>query len=114
MTIIVTRENASGVLPRVGGTDIILFNHYKTYKNALKYGAKPYARGKRFKVEYWSDSDRIFYDPEKILYYNEQAILRKEIFISRDRYDKDTIKHYDERGILESIEHRKYQKYENE
>ena len=51
MKIIVTKENADGTYDDVGMNNRALFSNYKTLKNAIKFGAVPYADGKKIRVE---------------------------------------------------------------
>lgn len=51
LKIIVTKQNNDGSYDSVGMNNRALFSHYKTVKNAVKFGALPYAKGKPCRVE---------------------------------------------------------------
>lgn len=51
MKIIVTKQNADGSFDNVGTNNRAIFSGYKTLKNAIKFGALPYANGKVIRVE---------------------------------------------------------------
>lgn len=51
IAIIVTRQNTNGTYDNVGMGNRAMFNHYKTVRGAIKYGAKAFANGKPFRVE---------------------------------------------------------------
>ena len=51
LKIIVTKQNKDGSFDEVGMNNRALFSNYKTLKNAIKFGAKPFANGKACRVE---------------------------------------------------------------
>lgn len=72
MKIIVTRQNQNQTYDNVGMSNIALFSHYKTLRNAIRYGARQYANGKPFKVEVYP-SGNIYQDCNWVLFFNAQG-----------------------------------------
>ncbi len=64
MIAIVSRE-VGGKFPEVGMSDKTIFTHYKTVCGLLRYGVRPYAKGKRCRVELFHDRD-LYKEPYRV------------------------------------------------
>lgn len=72
MKIIVTKENADGSFDNVGTNNRALFSNYKTLKNAIKFGAVPYADGKKIRVEVYP-TDNIYAECNWVIYLDSDG-----------------------------------------
>ena len=70
MQVIVTKQNNDGTYDEVGMNNRALFSQYKTISGAIRYGAKPFARGKPCRIEFFNN---IYACPFKVIYINEYS-----------------------------------------
>jgi hypothetical protein len=66
MKALISREDEHGRIAEVGGMNQIFVSGYKTIRGIIK-SAKRYANGKRFKIEFFRDSD-VYGEPFKIYF----------------------------------------------
>jgi len=64
MKVIVSREASNGLIPQVGTLDRTVVSHYKT-ENGVRRFAKQYAKGKRFRIEFFHD-DSFYGEPYRV------------------------------------------------
>ena len=69
MKVIVTRRNSDGTYDEVGMNNRALFSQYRTIAGAMRYAAVPFSKGRRTRIEFFTDSG-IYGEPFKTLYIN--------------------------------------------
>ena len=72
MKIIVTKENADGTYDDVGTNNRVLISGYKTLKNAMKFGVKPFANNKPIRVEIYPHGN-IYVECNWVIYFDSNG-----------------------------------------